>query len=205
VDAVVISTQHGPDVSQDKIKEFVIDGVIREVIDSEWMDEKTKFFVNPTGKFVIGGPQGDCGLTGRKIIVDTYGGHGAHGGGAFSGKDPSKVDRSAAYAGRHIAKNIVAAGLADKCLVQLAYAIGVSEPVSVMVDAYGTGKVEDDELAKAVRELWGLKPSEIVKNLDLLKPRYRPTAAYGHFGREGDSFTWEKTDKVDALKSFFKL
>ncbi len=205
VDAVVISTQHGPDVSQDKIKEFVIDGVIREVIDSQWMDEKTKFFVNPTGKFVIGGPQGDCGLTGRKIIVDTYGGHGAHGGGAFSGKDPSKVDRSAAYAGRHIAKNIVAAGLADKCLVQLAYAIGVSEPVSVMVDAYGTGKVEDDELAKAVRELWGLKPSEIVKNLDLLKPRYRPTAAYGHFGREGDSFTWEKTDKVDALKSFFKL
>ncbi len=205
VDAVVISTQHAPTVTQAQIKEFVIDGVIREVIDSKWMDENTKFFVNPTGNFVIGGPQGDCGLTGRKIIVDTYGGHGAHGGGAFSGKDPSKVDRSAAYAGRHIAKNIVAAGLAEKCLVQLAYAIGVAEPVSVMVDDYGTGKVGGDELAKAVRELWGLKPSEIVKDFDLLKPRYRPTAAYGHFGREEDSFTWEKTNKVGALKSFFKI
>ena len=205
VDAVVISTQHGPDVSQDKIQEFVIDGVIREVIDSKWMDTNTKFFVNPTGNFVIGGPQGDCGLTGRKIIVDTYGGHGAHGGGAFSGKDPSKVDRSAAYAGRHIAKNIVAAGLADRCMVQLAYAIGVAEPVSVMVDDYGTGKTSAEELSKAVRELWGLKPSQIVKDLDLLKPRYRPTAAYGHFGREEDSFTWEKLDKVEALKSYFKM
>lgn len=205
VDAVVISTQHGPEVSQDKIQEFVIDGVIREVIDSKWMDANTKFFVNPTGNFVIGGPQGDCGLTGRKIIVDTYGGHGAHGGGAFSGKDPSKVDRSAAYAGRHIAKNIVAAGLADRCLVQLAYAIGVAEPVSVMVNDYGTGKVGAEELSNAVRELWGLKPSQIVKDLDLLKPRYRPTAAYGHFGREGDSFTWEKLDKVDALKTYFKI
>lgn len=205
VDSVVISTQHAPDVTQDKIKEFVIDGVIREVIDSKWMDEKTKFFINPTGNFVIGGPQGDCGLTGRKIIVDTYGGHGAHGGGAFSGKDPSKVDRSAAYAGRHVAKNIVAAGLADRCLVQLAYAIGVAEPMSIMVDDYGTGKVPAEELAKAVRELWGLKPSQIVKDLDLLKPRYRATAAYGHFGREEDSFTWEKLNKVDALKSYFKI
>lgn len=205
VDSVVISTQHAPDVTQDKIKEFVIDGVIREVIDSKWMDEKTKFFINPTGNFVIGGPQGDCGLTGRKIIVDTYGGHGAHGGGAFSGKDPSKVDRSAAYAGRHVAKNIVAAGLADRCLVQLAYAIGVAEPMSIMVDDYGTGKVPAEELAKAVRELWGLKPSQIVKDLDLLKPRYRTTAAYGHFGREEDSFTWEKLNKVDALKSYFKI
>lgn len=205
VDSVVISTQHAPDVTQDKIKEFVIDGVIREVIDSKWMDEKTKFFINPTGNFVIGGPQGDCGLTGRKIIVDTYGGHGAHGGGAFSGKDPSKVDRSAAYAGRHVAKNIVAAGLADRCLVQLAYAIGVAEPMSIMVDDYGTGRVPAEELAKAVRELWGLKPSQIVKDLDLLKPRYRATAAYGHFGREEDSFTWEKLNKVDALKSYFKI
>ncbi len=205
VDTVVISTQHGPDVSQGTIREFVIEEVIKNVIDEKWLDTKTKFIVNPTGKFVIGGPQGDCGLTGRKIIVDTYGGHGAHGGGAFSGKDPSKVDRSAAYAGRHIAKNIVAAGLAQRCLVQLAYAIGVAEPVSVMVDDYGTSKVGPDELSKAVRELWGLKPSQIVKDFDLLKPRYRTTAAYGHFGRTEESFTWEKTDKVDALKSFFKI
>lgn len=205
VDSVVISTQHAPNVTQDQIKEFVIDGVIHEVIDSKWMDAKTKFFINPTGNFVIGGPQGDCGLTGRKIIVDTYGGHGAHGGGAFSGKDPSKVDRSAAYAGRHVAKNIVAAGLADRCLVQLAYAIGVAEPMSIMVDDYGTGKVSAEELSKAVRELWGLKPSQIVKDFDLLKPRYSPTAAYGHFGREEESFTWEKLDKVDALKAYFKI
>ena len=205
VDSVVISTQHGPDVSQSQIQEFVIDGVVREVIGSQWMDDKTKFYINPTGNFVIGGPQGDCGLTGRKIIVDTYGGHGAHGGGAFSGKDPSKVDRSAAYAGRHVAKNIVAAGLADRCLVQLAYAIGVAEPMSIMVDDYGTGKVSAEELSKAVRELWGLKPSQIVKDLDLLKPKYRATAAYGHFGRDGEGFTWEKLDKVDALKSYFKM
>lgn len=205
VDSVVISTQHGPQVSQDQIREFVTEEVIKKVIDPKWMDAKTNFFVNPTGNFVVGGPQGDCGLTGRKIIVDTYGGHGAHGGGAFSGKDPSKVDRSAAYAGRHIAKNIVAAGLADRCLVQLAYAIGVAEPVSVMVDDYGTGKVSGEELSKAVRELWGLKPSQIVKDFDLLKPRYRPTAAYGHFGRQEESFTWEKLNKVDDLKSFFKI
>lgn len=205
VDTVVLSTQHSPDVSQDTIREFIVEEVIKKEIDAQWMDAKTKFVINPTGQFIIGGPQGDCGLTGRKIIVDTYGGHGAHGGGAFSGKDPSKVDRSAAYAGRHIAKNIVAAGLADRCLVQLAYAIGVADPVSVMVDDYGTGKVSSEELSKAVRELWGLKPSEIVKSYDLLKPRYRPTAAYGHFGRTEDSFTWEKLDKVDALKTFFKM
>lgn len=205
VDAVVISTQHSPNATQNQIREFVVEEVIKKVIDEKWLDTKTKFYVNPTGQFIIGGPQGDCGLTGRKIIVDTYGGHGAHGGGAFSGKDPSKVDRSAAYAGRHIAKNIVAAGLADKCLVQLAYAIGVAEPVSVMVDDYGTGKVSGEELAKAVRELWGLKPSQIVRDFDLLKPRYRATAAYGHFGRNEESFTWEKLDKVDALKSFFRI
>ena len=205
VDTVVISTQHAPNVTQDTIREFVIEEVIKKEIDAKWMDTKTKFVVNPTGNFVVGGPQGDCGLTGRKIIVDTYGGHGAHGGGAFSGKDPSKVDRSAAYAGRHIAKNIVAAGLAERCLVQLAYAIGVAEPVSIMVDDYGTGKVNGEELSKAVRELWGLKPGQIVKDFDLLKPRYRTTAAYGHFGREEESFTWEKTDKVDALKSYFKI
>ena len=205
VDTVVISTQHSPDVTQSALKEFVIEEVIKNVIDEKWMDAKTKFVINPTGNFVVGGPQGDCGLTGRKIIVDTYGGHGAHGGGAFSGKDPSKVDRSAAYAGRHIAKNIVAAGLADRCLVQLAYAIGVAEPVSVMVDNYGTGKVTGEQLSNAVRELWGLKPSQIVETFDLLKPRYRPTAAYGHFGRTEDSFTWEKLDKVDALKSYFSI
>ena len=204
VDSVVISTQHGPEVSSHQIKEFIMEAVIPEVIEDKWLDSKTKFYINPTGNFVIGGPQGDCGLTGRKIIVDTYGGHGAHGGGAFSGKDPSKVDRSAAYAARHVAKNIVASGLADRCLVQLAYAIGVAEPMSIMIDEYGTGQVPPEELAKAVKELWGLKPSQIVKDLDLLKPRYGPTAAYGHFGREEESFTWEKLDRVEALKSYFK-
>lgn len=203
VDAVVISTQHSEDVTQDRIKEFIMDEVINEVVPATWVDKNTKFFINPTGRFVIGGPQGDCGLTGRKIIVDTYGGHGAHGGGAFSGKDPSKVDRSAAYASRHIAKNIVAAGLAEKCLVQLAYAIGVAEPVSIMVNDFGTGSQGPEKLEKAVRELWGLKPAQIVAQFDLLKPRYRATAAYGHFGRTEDSFTWEKTDKVEALKSYF--
>lgn len=203
VDTVLISTQHSPDVTQEKIKEFVVEECIKKIIPSQWMDGATKFIVNPTGRFVIGGPQGDCGLTGRKIIVDTYGGHGAHGGGAFSGKDPSKVDRSAAYAARHIAKNIVAAQLAEKCLVQLAYAIGVAEPVSVMVNDYGTSSVGAEKLSEAVRELWGLKPHEIVESFDLLKPRYRNTAAYGHFGRTGESFTWEKTDKVEALKSYF--
>ncbi|MBY0315288.1 MAG: methionine adenosyltransferase [Bdellovibrionales bacterium] len=204
VDAIVISTQHSEDVTQSGIKEYIMDDVIAKTIPSQWLDKNTKYFINPTGRFVIGGPQGDCGLTGRKIIVDTYGGHGAHGGGAFSGKDPSKVDRSAAYAARHIAKNIVAAGFAEKCLVQLAYAIGVAEPVSVMVNDFGTGTQTPEKLEKAVRSIWGLKPAQIVEQFDLLKPRYRATAAYGHFGRSESSFTWEKLDKVDALKSFLK-
>lgn len=204
VDAIVISTQHSEDVTQSGIKEFIMDDVIAKTIPSQWLDKNTKYFINPTGRFVIGGPQGDCGLTGRKIIVDTYGGHGAHGGGAFSGKDPSKVDRSAAYAARHIAKNIVAAGFAEKCLVQLAYAIGVAEPVSVMVNDFGTGNQTPEKLEKAVRSIWGLKPAQIVEQFDLLKPRYRATAAYGHFGRNEESFTWEKLNKVDALKSFLK-
>lgn len=204
VDAVVLSTQHSPDVTTDEIKAFITEELIQNVVPKNLIDSKTKFFVNPTGRFVVGGPHGDCGLTGRKIIVDTYGGHGAHGGGAFSGKDPSKVDRSAAYAARHIAKNIVAAGLADKCLVQIAYAIGVAEPVSVMVNDYGTAKVDIGRLNQAVREIWNLKPASIVKQFDLLKPKYRSTAAYGHFGRNEAGFTWEKLDKVDALKSLVK-
>jgi S-adenosylmethionine synthetase len=203
VDAVVISTQHSEDVSLDTLKEFIMEQVVKEGIPSQWLDKNTKYFINPTGRFVIGGPQGDCGLTGRKIIVDTYGGHGAHGGGAFSGKDPSKVDRSAAYAARHIAKNIVAAGLAEKCLVQLAYAIGVAEPVSIMVNDFGTGKIGPEKLSAGVKALWGLKPAQITEQFDLLKPRYRATAAYGHFGRTEDSFTWEKLTKVDALKDYF--
>ncbi len=203
VDAVVISTQHSEDVTHATLKEFIMDQVISESIPSQWLDKNTKYFINPTGRFVIGGPQGDCGLTGRKIIVDTYGGHGAHGGGAFSGKDPSKVDRSAAYAARHIAKNIVAAGLAEKCLVQLAYAIGVAEPVSVMVNDYGTSKVSSEKLSAAVKAIWGLKPAQITEQFDLLKPRYSKTAAYGHFGRNEESFTWEKLNKVDALKDYF--
>lgn len=203
VDAVVISTQHSEDVTHATLKEFIMDQVIPESIPSQWLDKNTKYFINPTGRFVIGGPQGDCGLTGRKIIVDTYGGHGAHGGGAFSGKDPSKVDRSAAYAARHIAKNIVAAGLAEKCLVQLAYAIGVAEPVSVMVNDYGTSKVSSEKLSAAVKAIWGLKPAQITEQFDLLKPRYSKTAAYGHFGRNEESFTWEKLNKVDALKDYF--
>ncbi len=200
VDAVVISTQHDDDVSYEMIKQAVMDDVIRKIIPAGWLDSKTKFFVNPTGRFVIGGPQGDCGLTGRKIIVDTYGGHGAHGGGAFSGKDPSKVDRSAAYASRHIAKNIVAAGLAEKCLVQVSYAIGVAEPVSIMINDFGTGSAGPELLAKAVREIWSLKPAAIIEQFDLLKPRYRKTAAYGHFGRTEPEFTWEKIDKIELLK-----
>lgn len=204
VDAVVLSTQHSPDVSLEEVKGFITEELIQKVIPKEFIDSKTKFFVNPTGRFVIGGPHGDCGLTGRKIIVDTYGGHGAHGGGAFSGKDPSKVDRSAAYATRHIAKNIVAAGLADRCLVQVAYAIGVADPVSVMINDYGTSKVDVQKLTTAVREIWNLKPAAIIKQFDLLKPRYRKTAAYGHFGRNEPEFTWEKLDKVDALKSLVK-
>lgn len=204
VDAVVISTQHSEDVTNAQIKDFVLEEIIKKTISAEWLDSKTKYYINPTGRFVIGGPMGDCGLTGRKIIVDTYGGHGAHGGGAFSGKDPSKVDRSAAYATRHIAKNIVAAGLAEKCLVQVSYAIGVADPVSVMVNDFGTSQVDAAILSKAVREIWNLKPAAITEQFDLLKPKYRKTAAYGHFGRDDADFTWERTDRVEALKDVVK-
>lgn len=200
IDTVVVSTQHTPDVEQSRIKEFVIEQLIPKSIPSNWIDNKTKFHINPTGRFVVGGPHGDSGLTGRKIIVDTYGGHGAHGGGAFSGKDPSKVDRSAAYAARHVAKNIVAAGLADKVLIQLAYAIGVAEPVSIMVNDFGTSQVGPEVLSKAVSKVWSLKPAAIIEQFDLLKPRYRKTCNYGHFGRNIPELTWERTDKVDALK-----
>jgi len=200
VETVVISTQHDEDATHGEIKEDVIKHVIREVVPGNFLDSRTKYHVNPTGKFVLGGPQADCGLTGRKIIVDSYGGFGAHGGGAFSGKDPSKVDRSAAYMGRYIAKNIVAAGLADNCLVQLAYAIGVAQPVSVYVDAGGTEKVSLNKIASAIPEVFQLTPKGIIKTLDLLRPIYTKTAAYGHFGREFPEFTWEKTDKVEALK-----
>ncbi len=200
IDTIVLSTQHAPTVDQAKIKEFIIDKLIPAAIPKQWIDAKTKYHINPTGRFVIGGPQGDCGLTGRKIIVDTYGGHGAHGGGAFSGKDPSKVDRSAAYAARHVAKNIVHAGLADKVLVQLAYAIGVAEPVSIMVNDYGTSKVGGEVLAQAVRKLWNLKPASIIEQFDLLKPKFRKTTNYGHFGRLHPELTWEKTDRADALR-----
>lgn len=200
VDSVVVSTQHTADISLNQLREFVIEELVKKVIPSQWLDANTKFYINPTGRFVVGGPHGDCGLTGRKIIVDTYGGHGAHGGGAFSGKDPSKVDRSAAYAARHVAKNIVAAGLAQKCLVQLSYAIGVAQPLSIMVEDYGTSKVDNKKLVEAVRKIWDLRPAAIIKQFDLLKPKYAKTAAYGHFGRNEDSFTWEKTDKTELLK-----
>ncbi len=198
-DAVVVSAQHSPDVKHSEIEKTVIEKIIRPVC-GKWLDEKTRYFVNPTGSFVLGGPVADSGLTGRKIIVDTYGGVGAHGGGAFSGKDPSKVDRSAAYMARYIAKNIVAAGLADKCEVQLAYAIGVAEPVSVLVDTKGTGKVDDERLEQAVRKVFPLKPAQIIKHLNLKRPIFRKTASYGHFGRNDPDFTWEKTDKVAELK-----
>jgi S-adenosylmethionine synthetase len=204
IDTIVLSTQHAPHIDQKGIQEFVIEQLIPKSIPAQWIDSKTKFHINPTGRFVVGGPQGDCGLTGRKIIVDTYGGHGAHGGGAFSGKDPSKVDRSAAYAARHVAKNIVAAGLAEKCLVQLAYAIGVAEPVSIMVNDYGTSKVGGEALSNAVRKVWNLKPASIIEQFDLLKPKYRKTTNYGHFGRSLPELTWEKTDNVDALKDALK-
>jgi S-adenosylmethionine synthetase len=198
IDAVVISTQHTPEAKQEDLREFLIQEVVKKVISSDLLDDKTKYLINPTGRFVIGGPQGDCGLTGRKIIVDTYGGHGAHGGGAFSGKDPTKVDRSAAYMARYVAKHIVAAGFADKALVQLAYAIGFPEPVSVYVDTQGTGKLPDVDIAKAVREVFSLTPKGIVDTFDLLRPIYQPTASYGHFGRS--EFPWEKLDKVEQLK-----
>ncbi|MEN0059295.1 MAG: methionine adenosyltransferase [Bdellovibrio sp.] len=204
IDAVVISTQHAESVSNSALKEFITEELIKKSIPAQWLDAKTKFFINPTGRFVTGGPMGDAGLTGRKIIVDTYGGHGAHGGGAFSGKDPSKVDRSAAYAARHIAKNIVGAGLAERCLVQVAYAIGVAEPVSITVNEYGTSKVGAEILEKAVRKVFDLRPARITKELDLLRPIYSPTAAYGHFGRSEETFTWEKLNKVDQLKDAVK-
>ncbi len=202
VDAIVVSTQHSPDVQHEELKAAIQEEVIQKVVPAKLIDSKTKFYINPTGRFVVGGPMGDCGLTGRKIIVDTYGGHGAHGGGAFSGKDPSKVDRSASYMARYIAKNIVAAGLAKRCLVQLAYAIGVAEPVSLMIEDFGTGTIESHKLASAVRELFGMKPAEITKTLDLLRPIYEETAAYGHFGRTSSKgFTWEKTDRAQDLKT----
>jgi S-adenosylmethionine synthetase len=200
VDTIVVSSQHTPEVSYEMIKEGIIEEVIRKVIPAELMDDTTRFLINPTGRFVIGGPMGDCGLTGRKIIVDSYGGHGAHGGGAFSGKDPSKVDRSAAYMGRYVAKNLVAAGLCEKCEVQVAYAIGVAEPVSVMVDTSNTGKIPSARIAEIVREVFDLRPSAIIEELDLLRPIYKKTAAYGHFGRELPEFTWEKTDKADIIR-----
>jgi S-adenosylmethionine synthetase len=202
IDAVVVSTQHAPDVTHKDLEAFVIEEVVKKTIPAHMLDSKTKYHINPTGRFVIGGPQGDCGLTGRKIIVDTYGGHGAHGGGAFSGKDPTKVDRSAAYMGRYIAKNIVAAGVADQCLVQLAYAIGVAEPVSVFVNTYGTGKVSEEKLSNVIREVFRLTPRGITESLDLLRPIYKKTASYGHFGR--DIFPWERLDKVDAIKACLK-
>ncbi len=199
VDTVVISTQHAPDVEHAQIKEDIIEKIIKPVC-GDYLDEKTIYHVNPTGKFIIGGPPGDAGLTGRKIIVDTYGGMGRHGGGCFSGKDPSKVDRSAAYEARYIAKNLVAAGLADKCEVQLSYAIGVAEPTSVLIDTFGTGKIEQDKLVQLVRDNFPLKPAEIIRELDLLKPIYKQIAAYGHFGRGDLDLPWEKLDKVDKLK-----
>jgi S-adenosylmethionine synthetase len=204
VDSIVVSSQHSPDVDQDQIRAVVMEELLPKVVPGNMIDQQTKIHVNPTGRFVIGGPMGDCGLTGRKIIVDTYGGHGAHGGGAFSGKDPSKVDRSAAYAARHVAKNIVAAGLAEKCLVQVAYAIGVAEPVSVMVNDFGTSEAGPEALSRAVAKIWSLKPRAIIEQFDLLKPRYRKTSTYGHFGRNEPEFTWERTDKVDALRDVIK-
>ncbi len=202
LDAVVLSTQHDPDVTQEQIHEDIKKHVFDAILPQELVDENTKFFVNPTGRFVIGGPHGDSGLTGRKIIVDTYGGYARHGGGAFSGKDCSKVDRSAAYAARYAAKNIVAAGLADKCEIQLSYAIGVAQPTSVMVDTFGTGKLSDEKITEIVRENFDLRPAGIIKMLDLRRPIYKQTAAYGHFGRNDLDLPWEKLDKVDALKKY---
>ena len=199
VDAVVLSTQHSEEVSQKEIYEGVMEEIIKPILPSEWLSQQTKYFINPTGRFVIGGPMGDCGLTGRKIIVDTYGGAARHGGGAFSGKDPSKVDRSAAYAARYVAKNIVAAGLADRCEIQLSYAIGVAEPTSIMVETFGTGKVSNEVLVKLVREFFDLRPYGLIKMLNLIQPIYRQTAAYGHFGRE--QFPWEKLDRAEELRA----
>jgi len=200
VDTVVISTQHDPSVSQSEIRESVIEHIIKPVLPEEWLLKDTRYLINPTGRFVIGGPLGDCGLTGRKIIVDTYGGMARHGGGCFSGKDPSKVDRSAAYAARYVAKNIVASGLAERCEIQLSYAIGLAEPTSISVDTFGTGKIHDYQIVKLIREHFDLTPVGIIEMLDLLRPIYRQTASYGHFGREEKDFTWEKTDRADALR-----
>jgi S-adenosylmethionine synthetase len=205
VDTVVISAQHDPDVTQHQIKEDLMEHVIKPIVPAELLDRETKYFVNPTGRFVIGGPHGDSGLTGRKIIVDTYGGSAKHGGGAFSGKDPTKVDRSATYAARYAAKNIVAAGLADKCEIQLAYAIGVAEPVSILVDTFGTGKIDDERIAELVKENFDLRPAAIIRDLDLRRPIYRQTAAYGHFGRTDIDLPWEHVDKVEVLKKQAQL
>jgi len=203
IDAVVLSTQHDPDISLEALREAVMDEIIKPVLHAEWLDQcpRDHIHINPTGRFVIGGPVGDCGLTGRKIIVDTYGGMARHGGGAFSGKDPSKVDRSAAYASRYVAKNIVAAGLAERCEIQVSYAIGVAEPTSISVETFGTGQVEEDRLVELIREHFDLRPRGLVAMLDLLKPGYKATAAYGHFGREDSGFSWEKTDKADELRT----
>jgi S-adenosylmethionine synthetase len=200
IDAVVLSTQHSPDISLADLQQAVLAEIILPVLPAEWLHEGTQYHINPTGQFIIGGPVGDCGLTGRKIIVDTYGGMAHHGGGAFSGKDPTKVDRSAAYAGRYVAKNIVAAGLADRCEIQISYAIGVTEPTSISVDTYGTGKLSDEEIVTLVREHFDLRPRGLIEMLDLRRPIYQATAAYGHFGREEENFTWEQTDKVALLK-----
>ncbi len=201
VEAIVISAQHSPEVGNHNIYEGIIEEVIKPVIPGDLLSPKAKIYINPTGRFVIGGPKGDTGLTGRKIIIDTYGGWGRHGGGAFSGKDPSKVDRSVSYMARYIAKNIVAAGFAKRCEIQIAYAIGIAEPVSIMVDTFDTGVVPDDKISKAIREVFDLKPAEVIKALNLLRPIYQKTAAYGHFGREEQEFTWERTDKVEQLRS----
>ena len=201
VEAVVLSTQHSPDIEQEALRAFVKREIIEAVLPSEWLSDDTKYHINPTGQFIIGGPMGDCGLTGRKIIVDTYGGMARHGGGAFSGKDPSKVDRSAAYAGRYVAKNIVAAGLADRCEIQVSYAIGVAEPTSISIDTFGTAKVAESTIIDLVRTHFDLRPKGLINMLDLKRPIYRPTAAYGHFGREQADFSWERTDKADALRA----
>ena len=200
IDTVLVSTQHDPDVTLEQIRKDIIENVIKPVIPEQWMNDKVKIFVNPTGRFVIGGPHGDSGLTGRKIIVDTYGGYARHGGGAFSGKDPTKVDRSAAYAARYVAKNVVAAGLADKCELQIAYAIGVARPVSVMIDTFGTAKIPEAEIIERINKVFDLRPAAIIRDLDLRRPVYRQVAAYGHFGRTDIDVPWEKTDKADLLK-----
>jgi len=200
VDTIVVSAQHKPDVSHEDLKEAIIEDVIKKVISQDMVDGDTRYLINPTGRFVIGGPMGDCGLTGRKIIVDTYGGQGSHGGGCFSGKDPSKVDRSASYMARHVAKNVVASGLSQRCEVQIAYSIGVAEPVSVMVDLMGTGEVSEHQVRKSILETFDLRPAAIIKYLDLLRPIYRKTSAYGHFGRNEPEFSWEKTDMAESLR-----